>query len=151
MICHQPLHSNLVLFKFLSHIILEILTPVFTFQSGSIQIILLVFLIQYTCLYIPIWFYSNIADIFIACVGLTLYIPIWFYSNRHSMLFYLFIIYLYIPIWFYSNLTQASYKSVKSNFTFQSGSIQIATRTTDSDDLTALHSNLVLFKFKCRI
>ena len=55
-----------------------------------------------------------------------LYIPIWFYSNECKQLIENLKFDLYIPIWFYSNgSTFTSEKGVAVHFTFQSGSIQI--------------------------
>ena len=99
----------------------------FTFQSSSIQI----FSWRYSnldasCLYIPIWFYSNPIRYISVKYHLFLYIPIWFYSNytgkgysggREWTLHSNLVLFkslkalrqgedlqLYIPIWFYSNL-----------------------------------------------
>ena len=147
----------------------------FTFQSGSIQILLSpltpFFLIK---LYIPIWFYSN-GETF-ACKIYTyhLYIPIWFYSNS---IFWK--IGEQILIALHSNLVLfkfvSSYKlKPKQIFTFQSGSIQIylieniqlkdVTFTFQSGSIqmkvvglepileeVTLHSNLVLFKLESLI
>ena len=119
-----PLHSNLVLFKlsfalsalaslilyipiwFYSNIpavLLIVRVKLFTFQSGSIQMLFCVNCLLFWYLYIPIWFYSNI--IFKI-----------FKSNTYN---------LYIPIWFYSNMYAISITIKKCIFTFQSGSIQI--------------------------
>ena len=124
MYSHTALHSNLVLFKlsfalsalaslilyipiwFYSNIpavLLIVRVKLFTFQSGSIQMLFCVNCLLFWYLYIPIWFYSNI--IFKI-----------FKSNTYN---------LYIPIWFYSNMYAISITIKKCIFTFQSGSIQI--------------------------
>ena len=55
---------------------------IFTFQSGSIQMIgAYMQYLKFKNLYIPIWFYSNHAPLAIPIRLLSLYIPIWFYSN----------------------------------------------------------------------
>ena len=53
---------------------------------------------------------------------------------------------LYIPIWFYSNAFSVAVMQHISHFTFQSGSIQILSRSSLCGILYPLHSNLVLFK-----
>ena len=101
----QALHSNLVIFKWLSKIVRWILyvlyIPIwlysndidkladnilhfFTFQSGYIQII------SYLAPFIP---------------DFHLYIPIWLYSNEAAYSDIESLRRLYIPIWLYSNLT----------------------------------------------
>ena len=98
---------------------------IFTFQSGSIQILVLVassarlvplhsnLVLFKWCngrrcnrsayLYIPIWFYSNNVKQMFEFHKISLYIPIWFYSNSKTAEGNFFWTYLYIPIWFYSN------------------------------------------------
>ena len=99
---------------------------VFTFQSGSIQMTLkFKAFISFAFLYIPIWFYSN-----------------WLKACYRNVLYT-----LYIPIWFYSNITLESSPTRLSNFTFQSGSIQIKVLAEElSEHEKTLHSNMVLFK-----
>ena len=98
----------------------------FTFQSGSIQIILSnVICKKRTVLYIPIWFYSNYVLELQTTRPPFLYIPIWFYSNYTPPAVYEAVRDLYIPICFYSNPGWKSIILISSYFTFQSGSIQI--------------------------
>ena len=54
---------------------------------------------------------------------------------------------LYIPIWFYSNPSVCIAAAISFVFTFQSGSIQILTKSHPCTVHATLHSNLVLFKF----
>ena len=76
------LHSNLVIFKFRLHDIPYLAKSEFTFQSGDIQIYWRC-LKQTFCLliYIPIWWYSNFSTNFILAAIAYIYIPIWWYSN----------------------------------------------------------------------
>ena len=55
---------------------------------------------------------------------------------------------IYIPIWWYSNGTAERFdESIQSQFTFQSGDIQIIRLIGSANLLTInLHSNLVIFK-----
>ena len=86
MFCHDifllPLHSNLVLFKYSRVILVFRAILNFTFQSGSIQILFLKFLLRF---YFNFTFQSGSIQI-----------------KRPVCLPFLFV--LYIPIWFYSNL-----------------------------------------------
>ena len=57
--------------------------------------------------------------------------------------------YLYIPIWLYSNNFKGDPLNLAEFFTFQSGYIQIAPGVKAGRGFTALHSNLVIFKYRC--
>ena len=141
------LHSNLVLFKF-DFVSLNIFFISFTFQSGYIQIKLVVYIVQNKGAFtfqsgsiqiIPLrglWctlpaLHSNLV-LFkyepnkdkLKCSVFT--IPIWFYSNAYFGKSWLIPVALYIPIWFYSNANKMG---------------------TSMDSIQTLHSNLVLFKF----
>ena len=120
----------------------------FTFQSGSIQICCVLGGALVCNLYIPIWFYSNIIPTLLNRTYLNLYIPIWFYSNKSEATEQALLIDLYIPIWFYSNSSVNLPFIPSANFTFQSGSIQILTLNLLLLLISALHSNLVLFKWQ---
>ena len=76
------LHSNLVLFKCDRRSKEKKNEGAFTFQSGSMQIHLLLSHMSFPIyLYIPIWFYSNGQWAKELENASALYIPIWFYSN----------------------------------------------------------------------
>ena len=121
--------------------------PSFTFQSGYIQIlptILTVF--PNTKLYIPIWLYSNLPLLTNDKLSFFLYIPIWLYSNKMVML----------AGWQQSNFTfQSGYIQMRRAivklainvcFTFQSGYIQMYRTAHKACGICPLHSNLVIFK-----
>ena len=119
------LHSNLVIFKFQKETSDGFDEFVFTFQSGDIQI-------KTTWkrnsnkypIYIPIWWYSNLA---------TNHIDIAYWE-------------IYIPIWWYSNIGVHKHIMPYKGFTFQSGDIQIISFLYNQAVIIYLHSNLVIFK-----
>ena len=102
--CQVNLHSNLVIFKFGTAESILRLVIVFTFQSGDIQIRTSISLNYFfSCIYIPIWWYSNmIYGKFCSFLKL-IYIPIWWYSNGYANRSVSKSKRIYIPIWWYSN------------------------------------------------
>ena len=101
----NPLHSNLVIFKYSKCHQNESHLKIFTFQSGYIQILLyLLDIALWIFLYIPIWLYSNSFSKQDSSLSRALYIPIWLYSNVDKCPSACYITVLYIPIWLYSNL-----------------------------------------------
>ena len=121
----NPLHSNLVIFKFYHRH--NILTWYF--------------------LYIPIWLYSNRYKIILFIASWHLYIPIWLYSNPILENWGANSYSLYIPIWLYSNKAIFNKGVNILNFTFQSGYIQIFLSIVNFFVDKPLHSNLVIFKY----
>ena len=122
----SPLHSNLVLFKSKSkdgYFRAKVLYIPIWFYSNFTCVYTIN---DITVLYIPIWFYSNAKVAKFKLLQAGLYIPIWFYSNNNCIFLVCNICSLYIPIWFYSNQTVFLNKLCQACFTFQSGSIQIA-------------------------
>ena len=142
-----PLHSNLVLFKWISFCMILICTN----------------------LYIPIWFYSN-QTVFLnklcqACftfqsgsiqiASINLYpLPgkhFTFQSGSIQIIICLKLCYAFRNFTFQSGSIQmyisANQDNIVSTFTFQSGSIQIRWKADTFLKKTTLHSNLVLFKF----
>ena len=125
---HQPphaLHSNLVIFKLAFTEKGASAIESFTFQSGYIQMLR-------RCPYWP-----------------TLHLPL--HSNLVIFKFikkcYGVVSYdLYIPIWLYSNEAVITHNHPVSNFTFQSGYIQILKQSQLETAIKPLHSNLVIFK-----
>ena len=120
----------------------------FTFQSGYIQIKsgyqLLVdywyFTFQSSSIQIFSWRYSNLDA---SC----LYIPIWFYSNPIRYISVKYHLFLYIPIWFYSNYTGKGYSGGRE-WTLHSNLVlfKFGKSRYNRLSLHSLHSNLVLFK-----
>ena len=99
---------------------------IFTFQSGSIQIILKVLSPSFPIIFT---FQSGSIQIIIDKFGEVYYANFTFQSGSIQMGWILWkrevIRFLYIPIWFYSNLNKSILFPPFKNFTFQSGSIQI--------------------------
>ena len=193
--CEFSLHSNLVLFKSCSCPSWCVLMNFFTFQSGSIQMYVKCFLDAFynfftfqsgsiqmlpahwwlkpsVILYIPIWFYSNVAHDRSICtlnslyipiwfysngflfvpsfLSTNLYIPIWFYSNGCSLFLFISICILYIPIWFYSNGGYGYViEFIKKDFTFQSGSIQIWPSLKFSEKSIILYIPIWFYSNRC--
>ena len=149
--CHfslLSLHSNLVIFKCNTSND-DKFNRNFTFQSGYIQIDSHTFENgTHKTLHsnLVIFKYHRPTD---NLLTLLLYIPIWLYSN--SFLFYS---QRYIRDTLHSNLVIFKFRRIKNgrwkiySFTFQSGYIQMDTDVdTIETNVTALHSNLVIFKY----
>ena len=101
----------------------------FTFQSGSIQMLPAHWWLKPSViLYIPIWFYSNVAHDRSICTLNSLYIPIWFYSNGG---------YGYVI------------EFIKKDFTFQSGSIQIWPSLKFSEKSIILYIPIWFYSNRC--
>ena len=99
---------------------------IFTFQSGSIQIMGLPQQLERLRIFT---FQSGSIQIIIDKFGEVYYANFTFQSGSIQMGWILWkrevIRFLYIPIWFYSNLNKSILFPPFKNFTFQSGSIQI--------------------------
>ena len=78
-----------------------------------------------TCIYIPLWSYSNVDEMSTQINSRSIYIPLWSYSNGIAEALLIAEYGIYIPLWSYSNDINAHFDKMIDLFTFHYGPIQM--------------------------